>query len=89
MFIPILQSSDRGGVQMDQSPKSEEEYDLGAVQTILAMESIADADNLSFDVYTDVETGNASLKNLVLENCTQGSVRGRIFNETNPLFKEE
>jgi uncharacterized protein YjlB len=46
------------------------------------VESVTNTKNISLAVYTDAKTGNASLKNLVRENCTQGSVRGDIFNET-------
>ena len=67
---------------MDESPKSTQEHDLGSISEILTVESIADTEDLSLVVYTDAETGNASLRNLVRENCTQGSVRGDIFNET-------
>ena len=68
---------------MDESAKSEKEYDMGEIPSIFTMEPIANTKNISFVIYTDAKTGNALLRNLVRENCMQGSVRGDILNETN------
>lgn len=65
---------------MDESTKSEKEYDLGDVPELFTMESTAGTKNISLVIHTDTESGNASLKNLVRENCTQGSVRGDVVN---------
>lgn len=75
---------------MDESPKSEEKYDLGEIRVVFAKSSITGGKNMFLAIPKQMKASavNVLLKSRVRENLKHGSVGAFIASELKANFME-